>query len=274
MRAALEIYDLATGRRRLILQSDLRLEAPNWHPEGWLLVNADGRLWRGDPENPALVALDTGDTGLCNNDHGFSPDGRTLWFTTHRNGGAAEIWRMTTAGGRPTLLPLSRPSWWHGVSPDGSQITYAAARDDLREIDIYISPVPDGPEVRLTPGGAHSDGPDFSPCGDWVWFNSDRSGHAQIWRVRIDGTDAAQVFADDKVNWFPHPSPCGRHVLYLAYPPGTLGHPADQPVDLCLMDTAGGNRRRLASFTGGQGAINVPCWSPDGSALAFVRHDA
>lgn len=274
MRSALEIYDIAQGRSTLVLQSDLRLEAPNRHPDGWLLVNADGRLWRVNPESPALLPFDTGDTGRCNNDHGFSPDGTQLWFTTHRNGGAAEIWQMPVAGGTPVLLPLPRPSWWHGVSPDGCLITYAAVRSERREVDIFVCPLPDGPEIRLTHGGAHSDGPDFSACGAWIWYNSDLSGHAQIWRVRRDGTDAEQVFSDENVNWFPHPSPCGGHVLYLAYPPGTLGHPADLPVTLRLMDPDGSNRRTIASFTGGQGAINVPCWWPDGSRFAFVRHDA
>jgi len=274
MGATLEVFNLAQGRSRTVLRSDLRLEAPNWHPDGWLLVTAHGRLWRIDPQNPALSPFDTGDSGRCNNDHGFSPDGRVLWFTTHRDGGAAEIWQMETAGGTPRRLPLPRPSWWHGVSPDGHAITYAAVRGDRREVDIFVWPLSGGAEAQVTRGSSHSDGPDYSPCGQWIWYNSDLSGHAQIWRVRIDGRNAAQVFADDNVNWFPHPSPCGAHVLYLAYPPGTLGHPADLPVHLCLVDTDGKNRRRVACFTGGQGAINVPCWSPDGSAFAFVRHNA
>jgi TolB protein len=30
----------------------------------------------------------------------------------------------------------------------------------------------------------------------------------------------------------------------------------------------------LASFTGGQGTINVNSWSPDGKAFAYVTFDA
>ncbi|MGB8815607.1 MAG: hypothetical protein WCC57_20710, partial [Paracoccaceae bacterium] len=73
------------------------------------------------------------------------------------------------------------------------------------------------------------------------------------------------------VNWFPHPSPCGGHVLYLAYPAGTVGHPRDRPVALCLMDPEGGNRRQVLAFNGGQGTINAPCWAADGSAFAYMR---
>ena len=74
------------------------------------------------------------------------------------------------------------------------------------------------------------------------------------------------------VNWFPHPSPDGRHLLYLAYPPGTTGHPADLAVALVLADPEGGNRRRVLEFNGGQGTINVPSWAPDSKAFAFVRY--
>jgi len=90
--------------------------------------------------------------------------------------------------------------------------------------------------------------------------------------MAADGTGQRQLFADAQVNWFPHPSPCGRHVLYLAYPPTTEGHPRDLAVALCLMDPEGGNRRRVVEMTGGQGSINVPSWSPDGSAFAYMRY--
>ena len=91
--------------------------------------------------------------------------------------------------------------------------------------------------------------------------------------MATDGSGQRKLFADEYVNWFPHPSPCGRHLLYLAYPPGTLGHPADLPVALVLADPEGGNRRRVLEFNGGQGTINVPNWAPDGSAFAYVRYE-
>jgi Tol biopolymer transport system component len=39
-----------------------------------------------------------------------------------------------------------------------------------------------------------------------------------------------------------------------------------------LLDLADGSIRTLLSLFGGQGTINVPCWSPDGSRFAFVRY--
>ena len=267
IRSSLEIYSLTTGRTRVVLQTDQTIEAPNWHPSGWLMVNGMGRLYRVPLTAPSLIPIDTGTLTRCNNDHGFTRDGAALIFSCHRDHGA-EIFRLTTGGAE--LISPEPPSWFHGTSPDGRAMTYAAARDGKRVVDIYAKPFT-GPEQRLTLGQGHSDGPDYAADGKSVYYNSDRSGHAQIWVMNADGTNQRPLFSDQNVNWFPHPSPDGQRLLYLAYPPGTLGHPRDLQVALCLCDPDGQNRRRLVEMTGGQGTINVPSWSPDSMEFAFMR---
>ncbi len=271
MRASLDIYTLADGKSRSLLQTDALIEAPNWHPSGqWLLVNSNGRLYRVALDDPGLAPIDTGPLIRCNNDHGFTPDGKLILFSCHRDHGS-EIFSIPVAGGDPVLISPEAPSWFHGASPDGRGVTYAAARNQTRVVDIYTKAW-NAPELRLTQGEGHCDGPDYSADGSQIYYNCDRDGHAQIWVMQADGSDQRKVFADDQVNWFPHPAPDGKHVLYLAYPPGTLGHPPNLPVALCLMDPDGQNRRRILEFTGGQGTINVPSWSADGTAFAYVRY--
>ena len=273
MRSFLETYTLGPGTTRLVLTVPGRIEAPNWSPcGGWLLVNGGGVLYRVPLEAPALLPLDTGAATRCNNDHGFSPDGQTLYLSSHHEGQGAQIYRLPVAGGDPVKISPQAPSWWHGVSPDGGRLAYVAARGDSRVVDVYTCAAAGGAETRLTHGEGHCDGPDFSADGSRIYYNCDRDGHAQIWVMAADGSGQRKLFADDHVNWFPHPSPCGRHLLYLAYPPGTTGHPADLPVALVLCDPDGANRRRVREFTGGQGTLNVPCWAPDGSAFAYVRY--
>jgi len=270
VRSSLEIFTVDTGVSSVVFQTDDLIEAPNWDPRGGgFLVNRDGRLFRVPWDKPRLVPVETGVAAHCNNDHGFSPDGAWIAFSCHRGNGA-EMFLMPAEGGEPRLVSPRPPSWFHGWSPDGKGLVYAAARGTNRVVDICAMPL-DGAEVQLTGGEGHSDGPDYSADGTQIYFNCDRGGHAQIWVMGADGSGQRQVFADDHVNWFPHPSSCGRHVLYLAYPPGTEGHPRDLAVALCLMDPDGGNRRRVVEMTGGQGSINVPCWSPDGRAFAYMR---
>lgn len=262
-RSSLEVLDVLTGRLRIVLRSPRLIEAPNWHPDGWFLVNGEGRLWRADSNGltPIVMPHD----GWCNNDHGFLPDGRIVFSSHNGNGAGIHVWD----GHQVSALPLARPSWWHGST--GQLMTYACARGD-ETVRIAVSDLDGNGETVLTPDKAHHDGPDFSSCGQYIWFNSDATGHAQIWRMRRDGSDAAPVFEDANVNWFPHPSPCGRHVIWLAYAPGTTGHPRDHRVSLWIMRPDGMERSKLIDLFGGQGTLNVPCWSPDGRAFAFMRY--
>jgi Tol biopolymer transport system component len=273
LRSIIETYAVGSGQVTEVLAVKGRIEAPNWAPSGdWLLVNGGGRLFKVPLDKPALMPIDTGAAVRCNNDHGISPDGATIILSSHHEGAGSQVYLMPVAGGGLVKVSPDAPSWWHGVSPDGRVLTYVAARDDGRVIDVYTL-VPGNAENRLTFGEGHCDGPDFSPDGARIYYNCDRSGHAQIWVMAADGSGQRQLFADDQVNWFPHPSPDGRHLVYLAYPSGTTGHPADLDVALVLCDPEGGNRRRIREFTGGQGTINVPSWAPDASAFAYVRYE-
>jgi Tol biopolymer transport system component len=305
LKSLIETWDVASGTARLVLEMDGRVEAPNWSRDGrWLMVNAGGHLYRVPLDAPRMERIDTGPATRCNNDHGFSPDGQVIYLSSHHEGQGAQIYRMPVSGGVLQKISPQAPSWWHAVSPDGKTIAYPAVRDTSKLLDIYTMPVPPHPtlspegrgrttqsdappsplggegwgegapqETRLTHGIGHSDGPDFSADGSRIYWNCDATGHAQIWVMSADGSDQRPLFTDDHVNWFPHPSPCGRHLVYLAYPPGTTGHPADLPVALVLCAPDGTNRRRIREFTGGQGTMNVPNWAPDGSAFAYIRYE-
>ena len=225
VRSIIETYEVASGRVREVLALEGRIEAPNWAPSGdWLLVNGGGRLYRVPLPKPELQVIDTGAAIRCNNDHGISPDGTTIILSSHHEGAGSQVYVMPVAGGSLQKVSPEAPSWWHGVSPDGRVLTYVAARGGSRVIDVYTL-VPGEDERRLTFGEGHCDGPDFSPDGSRIYYNCDRTGHAQIWVMAADGSGQRQLLEDDCVNWFPHPSPDGRHLLYLAYPPGTEGHP-------------------------------------------------
>lgn len=264
---------MSAGRSRVILQTDMLIEAPNWSPCGsYLLVNGDGGLFRVSLAEPKLDPVDLAGIGKLNNDHGISPDGQTIVFSAHHRGKGSEIYIVDAKGGVPRLVSPESPSWWHGWSPDGATLAYVAARDGRRVIDVYTMPLAGGPEERLTFGEGHCDGPDYSADGATIYYNCDRDGHAQIWTMKVDGTEQRKLFSDEYVNWFPHPSPCGRYVIYLAYPPGTEGHPRDLDIAICCMAPDGTMRRKLVAFTGGQGTMNVPNWAPDGSAFAYVRY--
>lgn len=272
MRSEVCTIDIATGTLRVVRDHAGHLEAPNWHPDGFLLVNGEGRLYRLDLGDGALAAVGTGPLTGLNNDHGISPDGTTLALSDKTETGRSCIYLMPLAGGAPRRVTGNVPSWWHGWSPDGARIVYAAVRVAGGPVGIWSCAVDGSDEVCVTAAFDHADGPDYSADGRWIWFNGERDGAVDLWRIRPDGTGLERMTDDGAVNWFPHPSPDGRQVVYLAYPPGTEGHPGGLDVSLRLIGAEGGPTRHLCDLHGGQGTINVPSWAPDGRSLAFVRY--
>ncbi len=271
MRSSLEIFDMESRTSAVIWQSDGLFEAPNWHPtEDRLLINGDGRLFWIGTDGTGLSQVDTGFATECNNDHGISPDGKTLILSDKVEDGLSCIYTLPASGGTPKRITPQVPSYWHGWSPDGETIAYCARRDE--QYHIATCDLGTGTETQLTFGSGHHDGPDYSADGQWIWFNSDRGGSSEIWRIRPDGTDLEVMTDDERVNWFPHPSPDGGHILYLAYPEGTMQHPRDLDVELRRINPDGSGKETLVSLFGGQGTINVPCWAPDGKRFAFMRY--
>ncbi|MBB4572839.1 PD40 domain-containing protein [Rhizobium lentis] len=271
MRSSVEIYNVRTGRAREVWQTDRLVEAPNFAPDGsYLLLNGDGLLYRLPLDGGEVVQVDTGFAVNCNNDHGISPDGTEIVISDKTEFGKSSVYILPIEGGTPRLVTENQPSYWHGWSPDGRRIAYCGIRDDL--FDIYTISVDGGAETRLTHGEGRNDGPDYSADGQWIYFNSSRTGLMQIWRIHPDGSGLEQVTSDNQGNWFAHPSPRNDKVLILSYDPSVFDHPRDLDVRLRLMDMDGGNLKTLFELFGGQGTINVPCWSPDGDEFAYVRY--
>ena len=91
--------------------------------------------------------------------------------------------------------------------------------------------------------------------------------------MRQDGSGLEQLTFDERVNWFPHQSLDGKYWVYLSYPEGTEGHPADLPVELRLvLGEEWLNPERVNGFQGGQGTINVNSWNPLKSQFAYVSY--
>ncbi|WP_448059743.1 TolB family protein [Cellulomonas hominis] len=289
-RAQLFVIDVATGEATLVLESTRWLfESPSWHPSGrWIVLNADGRLFRVDleagPDQPsglAPIPLDGVPTDL-NNDHLLSPDG-SLHVVSVNDG---HLYTAPWAGGPVRRVSSDKDParafrhFLHGISPDGGTLAYVGTEvlgdDELGIRRLWTLDLSTGDEALVGDGFSPADGPEFSPDGDWLWFNSevasDEPGHAQVFRYRLADGTLEQVTHDERVNWFPHVSPDGRLLCYLSFSPGTLGHPADKPVELVLVDLATGIECRRVALPGGQGTVNVNSWAPDSRRLAYVAY--
>jgi len=129
-------------------------------------------------------------------------------------------------------------------------------------------------EVQLTNTPGLDDGPEYSPDGEYIYFNSTRTGTMQIWRMKTDGSDQTQLTFDKYNDWFPHPSPDNKWIVFISYNPSVPAgsHPPNKDVMLRCIKVTGGEPETLLELFGGQGTINVPSWSPDSKQFAFVRY--
>lgn len=280
-RARIRVWDRASGALRTVHESGERLyEAPNWTADGRLLVNGDGLLWLLPADGSAEPeAIDAPGLPAVNNDHVLAPDGITVYASAND----WHIWSLPITGGEPMRLtePDGALHFLHGVRPDGARLAYVRVEplgDELwGSVTIRTIASGGGDERAVTTHPGPADGSAWSPDGEWIHFNteqfSETPGHAQLARVREDGSQLEQLTFDERVNWFPHIAPTGDVAVYLSFPPGTEGHPADLPVELRLVRVGAWTEpTTIVALHGGQGTINVPSWAPDGSAFAFVDY--
>lgn len=277
--------DVETGEETVLHEFPGIIEAPNWLNDGnTLLYNADGKIYRYEIDKDHVEQVDTGFYVQCNNDHVPSPDNQLLAVSCmppELTDGTYEshIYVLPMTGGEPKDLTGPGLSYLHGWSPDGKELAYCAFRkkpeEETMRIEICTIPSDGGEETCLTDGKGYNDGPEYSPDGKHIWFNSTRSGLMQVWRMNRDGSGLTQMTDSDANNWFGHVSPDGKHVIYLTFAKGELEpneHLPNMYVSLGMMDYDGQNKKKLLDLFGGQGSINVNSWAPDSRRIAYVKY--
>ena len=283
MLSVLQTYDVETGERKVLKKFDEHIEAPNWSVDGSFLVyNSQGHIFRYDLATGESTLIPTGVCTRCNNDHVLSRDGKWIAISAGTDeDGWSKVWTVSIEGGEPKQITPLKPSYLHGISPDGKTLAYCADRNG--NFDVYTMPA-DGsaPETRLTTAEGLDDGPEYSPCGKHIWFNSVRSGLMQAWRMNADGSEQTQMTHDEANNWFPHISPDGERVVFVSYYVGDVApgdHPANKNIRIRMMNADGAGVTTLIATDpdrgelGGQGTMNVNSWAPDSKRFAFVTYE-
>ena len=284
--SSLEILDVENGHNRVVLQAPNSIQAPNWTPDGrYLVYNSEGLLYRFDIETGKSEMINSGFATSNNNDHVLSFDGKMIGISNHvaEENNRSIIFTMPLEGGTPERITALGPSYLHGWSPDGKWLTYTAERNG--DYDIYkIALKEKNKEVRLTETPGLDDGSEYSPDGNYIYFNSARTGKMKLWRMKPDGSQQEQVTFDEYNDWFPHISPDGNWIVFLSFMPEVRAddHPfykhvyirriAIPEIKTGQQDFAAGTPEVIAYLYGGQGTINVPSWSPDGKKVAFVSN--
>jgi Tol biopolymer transport system component len=165
-----------------------------------------------------------------------SPDGRTILFTSARDGDL-DLYTMDLDGGNVRRL-TDTPGYDGGAffSPDASLICYRG----------------DHPE----PGPA---------LDDFRRLLADelvRPSHMEIMVMNADGTDQRQVTELGCASFGPFFHPSGRKIIFSSNYPDPRG----RGFDLWMVDLDGGNLERI---TYAEGFDGFPMWAPDGRTFVF-----
>jgi len=179
------------------------------------------------------------------------------------------------------LLALALPSSAGAAFPgQNGSIAFTTYQYDGDE-NIYAI-APDGTGLRrLTADTGFDDDAAWSPNGRRIAFASNRAHPEQaceglnsacdydIYVMSADGSNVRRLTRDPGSDREPQWSPDGQRIVFAssrAQPP--LGGPHD--ADLYAMDADGRGQTRI---TADPGVDTQPAWSPDGSAIVFLRSD-
>jgi TolB protein len=268
-------------RRAMVVRSvKAYVQSPNWAPDGkHIYVHEGGQIQRipylDPPAGGAPQVIDTGKLVGCSGNFGLSPDGRLLAVScAEAQGGLHDVYVLPAGGGGAPrkVTHGTTSSYFHAWAPDSHSLAFT--RGSAGKADIFTIPIEGGIEARLT-DDTINDGPDYSPDGKFIYFDSWRSGNLQIWRMQPDGSALEQITDDDNFNSSPHVSPDGKAVAFLSEPAGPGQARGESPdigaTSLRVIGAGDGLIRTVASFQGNRGSFSMYGWG-DATHLAFVSY--
>src|SRR6185503_3017955 len=200
-----------------------------------------GYVWRLDPFDLYTADSDGSNrhhltsNGVYTAEATLSPDGRTLVFTSLKDGDL-ELYTMNVDGSNVRRL-TNAPGYDGGAffSPDGKHIVYRAwhpTGDSLRayqtlltqglvrpnRMEIFVMNADGSNQRQVTQLGGANFAPFFTPDGRRIIFSSNyrnpRSRNFDLYLVNLDGSGLEPVTTDTEFDGFPMFSPDGRQLVW------------------------------------------------------------
>jgi TolB protein len=210
----------------------------------------------------------------------WSPDGKWIVYTSSDMNGAG-LFVIDSNGEHRKRLTRgndTEAAW----SPDGKRIifTHSIRRDLAQLFTIGVDKSPVAPPViegfnppeanpatkKLSVGAAWDANAAWSPDGQKIAFDSDRSGSWRLYVMDPDGRNVRDVSQADNpgANMYPTWSPDGKRIAY-------TNSVSDGSRQLFVIDADGKNKTPLTK----NGNFNCyATWSPDGKTIAYMSFES
>lgn len=241
-------------------------EFPAWSPDGSTIaywysgitkVNQDG-FFNLDQNLQGIWFINPDGTGKSMFLQGgwlpdWSPDGQKLALVS-----GVQIYSIKINGDSLTQLTFEGENFFPDWSPDRQKMAFDVIDpSDKRGIYIMNS---DGADKRMVPNTFTGRFPDWSPDGSQLVYVVYPGTGPQIFVSDTNGTNQIQLtFLKDYDNRYPVFSPDGKKIAFSGQKLG------DVP-QIWIMNSDGSDMQKLTTEGGSE-----PCWSPDGSEIAYVR---
>jgi len=197
----------------------------------------------------------------------WNADGRNLIYSSNR-GGTPSLWRISADGGTPEPLPFGggdraiQPT----VARRGNRMAYTNFsyssniwRAELPGVGApSVSDKLSAPAKFIT-STELEEGPQYSPDGKRIVFQSTRTGNYEIWRCDADGSNLVQLtHMEGPLTGTPRWSPDAREIVFDSRP-GGHSH-------IFVVNAEGGSPRQVTS---GNSENGVADWSADGKFIYY-----
>ncbi len=249
-----------TGLRKIV-DTGISDYFPDWAPDGReiLFFAADWPRIRQDicvveVDGPGLARL-TDTPRVADESAQWAPDGERIVFQSDRDGNF-EIYSMARDGTDVVRLTRSAGGdywpdlWLPRPAAVAEQTAVAQASAEASSSDTEASALADAAEAALAARRP-------------IAFVSTRAGHAQIYTMNADGSEATRLTNEPRDTYYPAWSPDGARLAYYA-------HLSWQAWALVVIDADGSNRRQITESTGCSTCAMGPYWSPDGARIGFT----
>ena len=181
-----------------------------------------------------------------------------------------DIWSLDLSSG--TLSQLTRgynynefPRW----SPDGSQIVYLSAQEDLIP-SVWVMNA-DGSNKRRLTTKFHCRFPSWAPDGRRILFTANASdpNELDVCEIAATGGEIKTLFKRGGIESDPTWSPDGKAILFSAESQDGQFGPSDRNTEIFEFNVS---THQFKSLTSHPSKDYGPVCSPDGTKIAFISH--